>query len=84
MLMRGLEQMLLKLHQAHYRTLLLKVGSGCSPLKVDTCEAGLIERKVFFISKTGNLGEKVDSCPEADSPLRVSGQELTKGSFRDV
>ena len=39
----------------------------------------MVERKVFFISKTGSLGEKVDSCPEANSPLRVSEQELIKG-----
>jgi len=27
-------------------------------------------------------GERVNSCPKADSPLTISGPELLKGSFR--
>ena len=77
--------MLLRLLQAHNSgTLLLKVGSSCSPLESQYSRGKVGGKEICFISEAGNQGERVDTCPKADSPLAISGQELLKGSFRGV
>lgn len=42
----------------------------------------LRKRKDIFIEEASSPGEKVDSCPETDSPLSIREQEISKGSFR--
>ena len=37
-----------------------------------------------FILEPGNQGQRMDSCPKANSPLTLNGQEVLKGSFKRV
>ena len=41
------------------------------------------EKNLFYFGGW-QLREKVDSCPKANIPLKISGQELLKGNFRGI
>ena len=52
-------------------------------MNIQEVGVGRKKKKVALFMRLA-LGKKADSCPKTRCPLRISGQELLKRSFRGV
>ena len=61
-----------------------EVTSGGSLLESQYCRGKISGKEKLFYTGGWQLREKVDSCPKANVPLIISGQELLKGNFKGI